>query len=102
MVIDVRIAKWLLADQLHIRSVKDSPVKPYQLEGHISYFIDRDPKHFPLILNYLRNGGRLNSDMTPRDVRQLRELQVEANFYELRHLERVVLKRIQDLQYGIC
>ena len=57
------------------------------MEGRSTYVIDRDPKHFPVILNYLRNGGRYHSDMLPRDLRQLKELQVEAAFYELKHLE---------------
>ena len=50
----------------------NSTVKPYLVEGRSTYFIDRDPKHFPVILNYLRNGGRYHSDMLPRDLRQLK------------------------------
>ncbi|CAC5385626.1 unnamed protein product [Mytilus coruscus] len=76
----------------------DSPVKPYIFDGRHTYVLDRDAKHFPLILNYLRNQARIHSDMLPRDVRSLRELQVECNFYELRHLELAVQKKILDLQ----
>ena len=70
------------------------------MEGRSTYVIDRDPKHFPVILNYLRNGGRYHSDMLPRDLRQLKELQVEAAFYELKHLELNIQRRILDLQPG--
>ena len=77
---------------------EDSPMKPYQIDGRSSYFIDRDPRHFPLILNYLRNKARLHTDLLPRDIKQLRELQIECNFYELTHLERYVQKKILDLQ----
>ena len=66
----------------------------------IVLFLDRDPKHFILILNYLRNGGRIHSDMLPRDVRSLRELLIECNFYELKHLENNVQRRIYDIQNG--
>jgi hypothetical protein len=78
----------------------NSTVKPYLVEGRSTYFIDRDPKHFSVILNYLRNGGRYHSDMLPRDLRQLKELQVEAAFYELKHLELNIQRRILDLQHG--
>ena len=78
----------------------NSTVKPYLVEGRSTYFIDRDPKHFPVILNYLRNGGRYHSDMLPRDLRQLKELQVEAAFYELKHLELNIQRRILELQHG--
>jgi hypothetical protein len=59
-----------------------------------------DPNHFPVILNYLRNDGRYHSDMLPRDLRQLKELQVEVAFYELKHLELNIQRRILDLQHG--
>ena len=78
--------------------IANSPVKPYLVEGRSTYFIDRDPKHFPVILNYFRNGGRYHSDMLRRDLRQLKELQVEAAFYE--HLELDIQRRILDLQHG--
>ncbi|CAG2229379.1 unnamed protein product [Mytilus edulis] len=77
---------------------EDSIVKPYLFDGRNTYFLDRDAKHFHLILNYLRNQARIHSDMLPRDVRSSRELQVECNYYELRHLELAVQKNILDLQ----
>ena len=70
------------------------------MEGRSTYVIDRDPKHFPVILNYLRNGGRYHSYMLSRDLRQLKELHVEAAFYELKHLELNIQRRILDLQHG--
>jgi hypothetical protein len=50
----------------------NSTVKTYLVEGSSTYVIDRHPKHFPVMLNYLRNGGRYHSDMLPRDLRQLK------------------------------
>ena len=76
-----------------------SVVTPYSIDGRACYFLDRDPKHFPIIINYLRNKARLHSDILPRDLKQLRELQIECNFYELSHLESHVQKKIVDIQH---
>ena len=76
----------------------NSTVTPYLVEGRSTYFIDRDPKLFPVIPNYIRKGGRYHSDMLPRDIRQSKELQVEAAFCEL--LELNIQHRISDLQHG--
>ncbi|KAK9824215.1 hypothetical protein WJX72_008587 [[Myrmecia] bisecta] len=54
----------------HLQSAKDS-------KGRI--LIDRDPMHFGLILNYLRDG----SCVLPADEQQQRELQREAAYYQL-------------------
>jgi hypothetical protein len=48
------------------------------LQGRI--FIDRDPKHFDTILNYLRDG----SCVLPDNDLELEELLREANFYQVR------------------
>lgn len=48
------------------------------LQGHI--FIDRDPKHFALILNFLRDGFAV----LPRDEQALTEIMVEAAHYKAR------------------
>ena len=43
--------------------------------------IDRDPRHFRLILNYLRNGCRLAT--LPEDTVLHSELKLEAEYYDL-------------------
>lgn len=43
----------------------ESPVKSFFVEGRSCYFLDRDPKHFPIILNYLRNKASIHSDILP-------------------------------------
>ena len=46
-----------------------------------TYFIDRDGTHFRYILNYLRDD--LSLDTLPEDVTTLKEIQREANYYQL-------------------
>jgi hypothetical protein len=41
----------------------------YAVEERCYYFIDRDPKHFPKILNYRRNKAIFHSDILPRDLK---------------------------------
>eukprot|EP01105_Mastigella_eilhardi_P000680 TRINITY_DN1081_c2_g1_i1.p1 TRINITY_DN1081_c2_g1~~TRINITY_DN1081_c2_g1_i1.p1 ORF type:complete len:386 (+),score=76.94 TRINITY_DN1081_c2_g1_i1:138-1160(+) len=47
-----------------------------------SYFIDRSGKHFDTILNYLRTGVLVK----PTDPAALEELKIEADFYQLESL----------------
>lgn len=47
------------------------------MQGHV--FIDRDPKHFALILNFLRDGFAV----LPRDEQALTEIMVEAAYYKV-------------------
>ncbi|EIE19080.1 hypothetical protein COCSUDRAFT_44861 [Coccomyxa subellipsoidea C-169] len=53
---------------------------------HGCIFIDRDPKHFGLILNFLRDGFAV----LPRDEQALREIMVEAAHYKLEGLRALV------------
>ena len=48
--------------------------------------ICRDPKHFPTVLNFLRDG----SAVLPLDPTELRELRAEAQFYNLERLAEVI------------
>ena len=54
-----------------------------------SYFIDRDGTHFRYILNYLRDGG-FKDGALPSDI--LKELQTEAEYYQLSGLVDLLLK----------
>jgi hypothetical protein len=53
-----------------------------------TYFIDRDGTHFRHILNYLR--GDLHSDTFPEDVTVLKEIQREADYFQLSGLYEMI------------
>jgi hypothetical protein len=59
-------------------------------DGVPTYFIDRDPKHFPLILHYLRDGPKSVTCHLPRDPLELKKIHAEATFYGLGKLALVV------------
>ena len=54
-----------------------------------AYFIDRDPRFFPYVLNYLRNGQLV----TDSDI-SLEALKYEASYFGLVNLEKELNKRI--------
>ena len=56
-------------------------------------FIDRDPTHFALILNYLR-GGQLPSSLP---ILTLEALQNEADYYQLHDLSLLVAEWLSEL-----
>lgn len=58
-------------------------------------FIDRDPKHFRYILNYLRG-----SDVLPEDILDLNELIVEADFYSLNDLCDSIKTKLNSYNYA--
>eukprot|EP00293_Proteomonas_sulcata_P017474 CAMPEP_0184289392 /NCGR_PEP_ID=MMETSP1049-20130417/1848_1 /TAXON_ID=77928 /ORGANISM="Proteomonas sulcata, Strain CCMP704" /LENGTH=264 /DNA_ID=CAMNT_0026596181 /DNA_START=138 /DNA_END=929 /DNA_ORIENTATION=- len=61
------------------------------LQGNI--FIDRDPKAFKFILNYLRD----SYVQVPRDQCKADELLAEARYFQLPDLERVLLSTWQEV-----
>ncbi|KAK3085981.1 hypothetical protein FSP39_011618 [Pinctada imbricata] len=85
-----------------LKSVPDSLFckmlyKGSPFERKLPDFIDRDPKHFRIILNYLRDSGKMNTEMLPNNMRQLFELRSEAVYYQLHDLIRIVNFRISNL-----
>lgn len=64
-----------------------SPMKPYSVDNIYSYFVDRDPKLFSFILSYLRNGADVPITQLSKDLQLLKSLQMEADFFNLKHLE---------------
>ncbi len=77
--------------------------KDVSVQGRI--FIDRDPQHFGLILNFLRDG----ICVLPTDVDTRRQILQEADFYQLdslrafvMHEDRRELQTAQDLRACIA
>ena len=60
--------------------LKESPMKPYNVDNIHTYFLDRDPRHFVHISNYLRSSCNADLSTFPRTIIALRELQRECNF----------------------
>lgn len=80
------------------------PDSPYMraLKNKATVFLDRDYRHFDIILNFLRNKGEMPMEMLPRDLRQLYEIRTEAIFYELQglvHLVDMRLTRLFDVRF---
>ncbi|KAK3094615.1 hypothetical protein FSP39_004075 [Pinctada imbricata] len=84
---DSLFSKIFHEDSPYFRVFKDRP----------TFFIDRDFKHFDVILNFLRNGGCLPLEVLPRDLRLLNEMRVEAEFYELAGLVTTIDARLARL-----
>ena len=57
-----------------------------------AFFIDRDGKHFRFILNYLRDGKLI----LPEGATFLKELEAEANFYQIKGLLRELKDKTQE------
>ena len=73
---------------------EDSPFKPGSSN---MYFLDRDPSHFKLVLNYMRNKVCFTKYILPKDRRYLEEILLEARYYRLDGLATLVSNRIDDL-----
>ena len=67
-------------------------------------FLDRDGSHFRLILNYLRDDCHMGSPaVLPRERKYLLELKNECSYYNVKGLERIVERRIKQIEglYGM-
>ena len=74
----------------------DCPFRPSGNTGR-SYFLDRDPTLFKLILSYLRNDCHLDSYLLPNEKRYLLEILCEARFYFLYGLQELILGKLEKL-----
>ena len=73
---------------------EDSPMRPYNSN---EYFIDRNPAHFNLILDYLRDGAHMDIALLPSEREYLMELLKEARFYMLGRLQEIVQERLSQV-----
>ncbi|KAK6182068.1 hypothetical protein SNE40_009832 [Patella caerulea] len=74
----------------------NSPFKPYYVEDILCYFLDRNPRYFEIILDYLRN---INispvAHLLPSNSFELEAILCEARFYLLGGLEKLVEERLK-------
>ena len=70
----------------------DSPLQPAAMLKDGSYFIDRDPKKFEMILNYLRE-DELADDLSKTE---LKNLKIEASYFKLENLLSIINERLDN------
>lgn len=86
----------LRADPSCVFALMLQPLSPFRPSNNV-YFFDRDPAHFKIILNYLRNNCTVEKRYLPREHVYLYELLQEAKFYKLSGLVSIVQERLNDL-----
>jgi hypothetical protein len=59
-------------------------------DGVPTYYVDRDPKYFPLILHYLSYGSKNITCHLPRDPLELKKIYAEATYFGLEKLALVI------------
>uniref|UniRef100_A0A0N5AA95 BTB domain-containing protein n=1 Tax=Syphacia muris TaxID=451379 RepID=A0A0N5AA95_9BILA len=59
-------------------------------------FIDRDPKHFRVILNFLRDG----TSILPADEKDIAEMEREADFYGITELVTACRNELHAVDFG--
>ena len=93
----------------HPNSLFQELVRVYEAERHRPshrpqsednvIFIDRDSKHFRLILNFMRQGGEVlrGSALKSADRYMLYDILCEVKYYRLAELERLIQRRVVAL-----
>ena len=71
----------------------DSPLQPAAMLKDGSYFIDRDPERFKIILNFLRD-DELADDLSKTE---LKNLKIEASYFMLENLLIIINERLDNL-----
>ena len=70
----------------------ESALKPAPIHDG-AYFLDRDPKRFELILNYLRD-----DELIELSKNDLLSLKIEARYFQLTALESEITERLDSLE----
>lgn len=71
----------------------DSSLKPAAMLDDGAYFLDRDPKKFEIILNYLRE-----DELAMMSKTNLINLKIEARYFQLKNLEAEINIRLDKME----
>jgi hypothetical protein len=66
-----------------------STVKPYKKDELSTYFVDRNPRFFDFVLDYLRDPRNFKK-ILPTNKQILRQLHMEATYYRLTGLTEII------------
>jgi len=72
----------------------NTEMKVVQEDGSI--FVDRDPKHFNLIMQFLRDSSTIFEEIRCKTVKELKEILAETNFYGLEKLQKIIMFELNN------
>ena len=78
---------------------RDAPIKPYNTDNIYTYFIDRNPAIFSLIMEYLRLDKSHFERILPKDMKTLILLHAEATFFRMQGLVGIVENKPLEIMF---
>jgi hypothetical protein len=75
--------------------ISEESIKPYTKDGIEVYFVDRNPRFFDFILDYLRDPLRFHR-ILPNNKQILRQIHLEATYYMLTGLCNIIERKGQN------
>ena len=78
---------------------RDAPIKPYNTDNVHTYFIDRNPAIFSLIMEYLRLDKSHFERILPRDMKTFILLHAETTFFRMQGLVGIIESKPLEIMF---